>query len=44
MRVLALAYKSIHGDTDNIQREQAEKDLIFCGFYICESPLKSDTK
>lgn len=27
-----------------MDRTLIEKDLIFCGFYICESPLKPDTK
>jgi cation-transporting ATPase 13A1 len=25
-------------------REEAEKDLIFCGFIVSECPLKEDTK
>jgi manganese-transporting P-type ATPase len=25
-------------------REDAEKDLVFCGFIISECPLKDDTK
>ena len=27
-----------------IKRDEAEKDLIFCGFIVSECPLKSDTK
>jgi magnesium-transporting ATPase (P-type) len=45
-RVLALAYKDIPKETDidNYLREEAEKDLIFVGFVVYESPLKGDTK
>lgn len=47
-RVLAMAYKSIPKKSfDEMQkytREEAEKDLIFCGFVVAECPLKPDTK
>lgn len=43
-RVLALAYKPlVNENIDLIKRENIENDLIFAGFYICESPLKKDT-
>lgn len=32
------------GEAEKITREDAEKDLIFCGFIISECPLKFDTK
>lgn len=32
------------GEAEKITREEAEKDLIFCGFIISECPLKFDTK
>lgn len=31
-------------DFNAYTREQAESDLIFCGFIVAECPLKSDTK
>ena len=45
-RVLTLAYKKLQVDLDfeEVLREDVEKDLVFCGFFICESPLKRDTK
>jgi cation-transporting ATPase 13A1 len=49
-RVLALAHKTIPkngGNSDyytSIKREEAESDLVFCGFIISECPLKADTK
>ncbi len=45
-RVLALTYKDIPNKTDvnNYTREEAEKDLVFVGFVVYESPLKGDTK
>jgi manganese-transporting P-type ATPase len=47
-RVLALAYKSIpkmsFDEMQKYTREEAEKDLIFCGFVVAECPLKPDTK
>lgn len=47
-RVLALAYKNINGMTQTefnaYTREEAESDLIFCGFIVAECPLKEDTK
>lgn len=44
-RVLALSYKTLNPDKDyeDVEREELECDLIFCGFYICTSPLKNDT-
>lgn len=47
-RVLALAWKHIPNmsqqDVNAYSREEAEKDLFFCGFIIAECPLKPDTK
>jgi len=47
-RVLAMAYRDLPrmsvGEAEKITREEAEKDLIFCGFIISECPLKHDTK
>lgn len=46
-RVLAMAYKNLPKGQEvaaKITREEAEKDLIFCGFIISECPLKFDTK
>ena len=45
-RVIALAYKTIpkYTNIENLDRHEAEKDLVFAGFYICESPLKPDSK
>jgi cation-transporting ATPase 13A1 len=31
-------------DVNAYPREEAEKDLLFCGFIIAECPLKPDTK
>ena len=46
-RVLALAYKILPKGTqeyfNSYKREEAEKDLIFCGFIVSECPLKEDT-
>ena len=39
-RVLALAFKDNDNFTNNTKREELEKDLIFCGFTIFETPLK----
>lgn len=43
-----MAYKSIPKmSIDEMQkytREEAEKDLVFCGFVVAECPLKPDTK
>ena len=39
-RILALAYKDNEKFDFNTKREELEKDLIFCGFAIAESPLK----
>ena len=47
-RVLAMAYKPVTKMNKQEQlaytREEAESDLIFCGFIIAECPLKEDTK
>lgn len=47
-RVLALAYKTLSKSSNEsyltIKREEAESQLIFCGFLISECPLKTDTK
>lgn len=47
-RVLALAYKNLPKQSSEtylqIKREDAEKDLVFCGFLISDCPLKPDTK
>jgi cation-transporting ATPase 13A1 len=47
-RVLAMAYKCLPKmSMDELQkytREDAEKDLVFCGFVVAECPLKPDTK
>lgn len=46
-RLLALASKTVTEITENVdkdvERAEAEKDLDFAGFFICNSPLKSDT-
>lgn len=45
-RVLALAYKNVPKmkDFNAYTREEAECDLVFCGFIVAECPLKPDTK
>lgn len=47
-RVLALAYKVLpklnSDEYPQIKREEAEKDLTFCGFLISDCPLKKDSK
>ena len=47
-RVLAMAYKCLPKmSMDEMQkytRDEAEKDLSFCGFVVAECPLKPDTK
>ena len=40
-RILALAYADNDKFDYNTKREDLEKDLIFCGFAIVETPLKS---
>ena len=40
-RILALAYKNVDKYDDNTKREELERDLIFCGFAIFETPLKN---
>ena len=49
--MLALAYRVLHlsskqeiNFSDNWEREEAEKNLNFAGFFITESPLKKETK
>ena len=46
-RVLALAYKNLpkmgSEQLNQYTREEAECDLIFCGFIVAECPLKEDT-
>ena len=43
-----MAYKNLPSMTNTAQlaytREEAESDLIFCGFIVAECPLKPDTK
>ena len=43
-----MAYKSIpkmsFDEMQKYSREEAESDLVFCGFVVAECPLKSDTK
>jgi cation-transporting ATPase 13A1 len=45
-RLLALAYKDDNNNELNShsKREDVEKDLIFCGFVIVETPLKKKTE
>ena len=46
-RVLALAYRDLKlqaSEAEKLKREDAEKDLEFCGFIISECPMKEDTK
>ncbi|CAK72470.1 unnamed protein product (macronuclear) [Paramecium tetraurelia] len=42
-RVLCLADREIE-EYENQEREELEKNLVFRGFLICESPLKPDTQ
>lgn len=46
-RVLALAYKNVQAmsyvEQQSYSRDEAEKDLIFCGFIVADCPLKPDT-
>ena len=42
-RIIALAYKDNEKYEYNTKREELEKDLIFCGFAIFETPLKDNT-
>ena len=42
-RILALAYNDCEFFSVNTKRDDAERDLIFCGFVIVETPLKNDT-
>lgn len=47
-RVLAMAYKILPKQSSDsyplIKRDEAEQNLVFCGFIISECPLKPDTK
>jgi len=47
-RVLALAYKQVgsmsHAEAHAYTREEAESNLIFCGFIVAECPMKPDTR
>lgn len=47
-RVLALAYKTLPKMSSEqyvaIKRDEAESQLLFCGFIVSECPLKPDTK
>lgn len=46
-RVLVLAYKDLKLQSNmaaQLTREEAESDLIFCGFIVSECPMKEDTK
>lgn len=42
-RILALGYQDNEEFNINSKREDVEKNLIFCGFVIVETPLKNDT-
>jgi len=42
-----MGYKDLKmqaNEAEKMTREEAEKDLIFCGFIVSECPLKEDTK
>ena len=41
-RILSLAYKNIKKYENSTKRSELEKDLIFCGFIIVETPLKDN--
>ncbi len=43
-RILALAYSDNPTFNINTKREEVEKNLIFCGFVIVETPLKKNTE
>lgn len=46
-RVLALSYKDLKMQKQGVEqltREEAESDLVFCGFIVSECPLKEDSK
>lgn len=46
-RVLALSYKDLKmqkQQVEQLKREDAESDLVFCGFIVSECPLKEDSK
>lgn len=46
-RVLALAYKNVgsmsYVEQQAFSRDEAETDLVFCGFVVADCPLKPDT-
>ena len=42
-RVLALGYNDSNAFNINTKRGELEKELIFCGFIVVETPLKHDT-
>jgi magnesium-transporting ATPase (P-type) len=42
-----MAYKDIRQSAEeaaHMPREEAESNLVFCGFIISECPIKEDTK
>ena len=41
-RILSLAYKDINKYENSSKRSELEKDMIFCGFIIVETPLKDN--
>ncbi|KAL4433179.1 hypothetical protein ABPG74_010874 [Tetrahymena malaccensis] len=45
-RVLSLAYGKLNPDMNfnDVERQDIEKNLTFAGLFICDSPLKFDTK
>jgi len=45
-RVLVMGYKDLkmsQGQAEMLTRDQAESDLVYCGFIISECPLKEDS-
>lgn len=43
-RILAIGYRDSKDFTVSSKRDEVEKDLVFCGFIIVETPLKNDTE
>ena len=46
-RVLALSYRDLKmqkNQAEQLTREEAESELVFCGFLVSECPLKEDSK
>lgn len=45
-RVLSLAFAKLDStlSINDVERSEVEKNLTFAGLFICDSPLKSDTK